>query len=75
MYDKPRRCLDCDGGIFTGDGRCSHCHGSGVNLNLASDIPKCLSCDGSGVCKTCGGTGMAPDEQGPGSSIQTLFDQ
>jgi hypothetical protein len=75
VYEKQRRCLDCDGGMFTGDGRCSRCHGSGVNLNLASDVPKCLSCGGSGVCQTCAGSGMcSPDDDTPGTSIQKLFD-
>ena len=38
-----------------GNGRCSHCHGGGTNLNLASHVPKCPACAGSGVCAMCGG--------------------
>jgi DnaJ-class molecular chaperone len=74
MYQKPARCPDCDGGAFTGNGRCSHCHGSGVNLNLASEVPQCLFCKGSGVCATCDGAGMYPlDDPFDQNTIQTLF--
>jgi DnaJ-class molecular chaperone len=51
-----------------GNGRCSKCHGSGINLRLTSNDPKCPACDGTGVCRTCDGSGLwAPpeDENGP----------
>jgi DnaJ-class molecular chaperone len=69
---KPARCLDCDEGAFTGNGRCSKCHGSGVNLNLSSDEPKCLFCNGTGVCANCGGSGTYPPDA-MRSDIHTLF--
>ena len=65
MYGKSERCPDCDGGMLRGNGRCSRCHGSGTNLNLASDLPKCPACDGSGTCATCGGAGiLGPQDDG-----------
>ena len=75
MYGKRGRCPDCDSGLLTGDGRCSHCHGSGTNLNLASDVPQCLFCRGTGVCQTCGGAGTTQmgEEYGE-SGIQKLFE-
>jgi hypothetical protein len=73
MYTKPQRCQDCDGGIIHGDGRCSHCHGSAVNLNLASDVPQCLFCKGTGVCTTCQGTGQYPPQPDEDQRIHTLF--
>jgi hypothetical protein len=69
---KPTKCLQCDAGAFIGDGRCSKCHGSGVNLNLASDVPKCPACNGTGVCANCGGSGLYPPEE-MRSGIHTLF--
>jgi DnaJ-class molecular chaperone len=69
---KPTKCLACDGGTFAGDGRCSKCHGSGVNLNLASDVPGCLFCNGTGVCANCGGSGLYPPDE-MRSDIHTLF--
>jgi hypothetical protein len=69
------RCPDCDSGVVTGDGRCSHCHGSGTNLNLASDIPQCLFCKGTCVCQTCGGDGMIQlGGQSGESGIPKLFE-
>jgi hypothetical protein len=66
--------MDCDGGMLTADGRCSHCHGSGVNLNLASDVPQCLFCKGTGTCPTCEGTGLRPHPGEDDGSIHTLFE-
>ena len=51
------RCPDCDSGILSADGRCKYCHGSGINCNLASEVPQCLFCKGTGVCQTCDGKG------------------
>jgi hypothetical protein len=76
MQQKRGKCPDCDGGVLTGDGRCKHCHGSGTNLNLASDVPQCLFCTGTGVCQACGGEGWysayadGPEEK----AIHTLFE-
>lgn len=72
MSGRPTRCGDCDAGMFQGDGRCSRCHSSGTNLNLASDLPKCPACAGSGVCATCGGRGFIEPPQDE-DSIQKLF--
>ena len=65
-------CPDCAGGVFSGDGRCGKCDGTGINTQFDSDQPKCPYCGGSGVCATCGGTGNWADED-RGSAIQTLF--
>lgn len=67
-------CMDCDTHHFRGDGKCKSCHGSGTNLNLASDEPKCPFCKGTGVCQSCNGTGILPDPFEPDKFIQTLFD-
>jgi DnaJ-class molecular chaperone len=55
---KRGKCLDCDGGLFEGDGKCGMCHGSGKNVHLNSDQVDCEKCRGSGICQTCGGTGL-----------------
>lgn len=51
-------CPDCDrsgwGAVL---GNCSRCFGTGVNVELNSEDPKCRNCGGSGKCPTCGGTG------------------
>jgi hypothetical protein len=61
--------------LLAGDGRCSHCHGSGTNLNLASEAPKCAFCKGTGVCQTCDGSGFYADsDDGDRGKVQTLFD-
>src|SRR5262249_24108021 len=75
MCERRGRCPDCDSGMLNGDGRCSHCHGSGTNLNFASDVPQCLFCKGTGVCQSCGGDGMIQmgEESGDGG-IQKLFE-
>ena len=75
MHGDRGRCPDCDSGILAGDGRCKHCHGSGTNLNLASDVPQCLFCKGTGICQTCEGTGTfsAFDDIEP-KDIQKLFE-
>lgn len=73
MYQKSYRCPDCDEGSFRGNGRCSKCHGSGVNLRLTSEEPKCPACDGTGVCATCQGEGVYPSVPPDASPIQTLF--
>ena len=61
--------------MFTGDGKCKYCHGSGTNLNLASDVPQCVYCKGTGTCPSCGGDGMAAGygEFQP-KGIQKLFE-
>jgi len=46
------RCPDCASGIFEGDGKCSQCHGTGINTQLDSAQPKCPYCHGTGVCAT-----------------------
>ena len=74
MSGKRVRCSDCDGGFFHGNGKCSHCHGSGVNLNLASDLPRCVYCDGTGECATCKGTGLHPYPEDDPEKIQKLFE-
>jgi DnaJ-class molecular chaperone len=74
MHRKQARCPDCDGGVLAGNGKCSRCHGSGVNLNLASAAPQCGFCKGTGACPTCEGTGVYPPyPDGPDETIHTLF--
>jgi hypothetical protein len=60
-----QRCKDCDNLIIlrdVGNGKCSHCHGSGTKNTFANDISgvdtKCSKCKGSGRCPTCNGTGQ-----------------
>ncbi len=50
--------MDCDGGMFEGDGKCDMCHGTGKNVHLNSDKVDCEKCGGSGICPACGGTGL-----------------
>lgn len=74
MEQRRGRCPDCDSGILTGDGRCKHCHGSGTNLNLASDIPQCFACKGTGICQTCDGNGsFSPFDDSGENDIQKLI--
>ena len=48
-------CPDCDRtGCCAVLGKCSKCYGTGVNLQLNSDEPKCRNCGGTGRCPTCG---------------------
>jgi hypothetical protein len=59
------RCVDC-----RGNGKCSMCKGTGVNIHLNEAEPKCQKCSGTGVCPTCQGTGrwyvLPPEIQDPG---------
>jgi hypothetical protein len=52
-----KRCPDCAGGFFVGNGKCKQCEGTGVNTQLDSERPKCPYCKGTGVCATCEGAG------------------
>lgn len=74
MVYKRGRCPECAEGIFEGNGRCSHCDGTGINTQLDSAQSQCPYCKGTGVCAACGGTGAAgrggPDDP---NSIQKLF--
>lgn len=54
MFFTRKKCLDCGG-----DGKCRECFGSGVNVHLDEDEPKCRTCRGTGVCPTCKGTGRS----------------
>lgn len=75
VKESTERCRDCDGtefmggGLFSdiGNGRCSHCHGSGRLPSFISglaapfvdcepDMP-CDVCSETGQCQTCGGNG------------------
>lgn len=63
------KCSDCDGErIFDpdcGDGKCSDCHGTGLELDpltafteaLSGQSQKCDTCGGTGECQTCYGKG------------------
>ena len=74
MYGKRGPCPDCDAHPFMGNGRCSRCQGSGVNLRLTSDEPKCPACNGTGICATCQGEGVITTGPGEVQSILHLFD-
>lgn len=57
-----------------GDGRCSACHGTGVDevssvFNSLVDAGKdeCKVCSGTGQCQTCGGTGVVYYDEGTDS--------
>lgn len=57
-------CLDCH---CPGDGKCSHCYGTGEDPSFIPQIggvppEDCEYCGGSGECQTCDGTGTAPSE-------------
>jgi hypothetical protein len=73
MQQRPHRCPDCAEGAFVGNGRCSRSNGTGINVNVASAVPECPACAGSGVCATCGGAGVYPPPQDE-QSIQKLFE-
>lgn len=73
MQERSRRCPDCAGGAFVGNGKCSRCDGTGINVNVASSAPGCPSCRGTGVCATCGGEGVYPPPQDV-KVIQKLFE-
>ncbi|HYW42246.1 MAG TPA: hypothetical protein VE959_05280 [Bryobacteraceae bacterium] len=66
------RCPDCAGGFAQGDGNCGKCNGTGINTQLDSDVPKCPYCRGTGVCQSCGGSGLYGGD--PPSGFQKLFD-
>ncbi len=51
---KRNSCVYC-----LGDGKCSECNGTGVNMHLNDDEPKCRSCGGTGICPNCGGSGSS----------------
>ena len=73
MIQRPSRCPGCAEGAFVGNGRCAQCNGTGTNVNLASDQPKCPACRGTGVCPTCNGAGIYPLPKEP-QTIQKLFE-
>lgn len=52
----PKNCHNCS---FVGNGKCARCGGSGkVQLTLSNPVKTtCSSCNGSGLCRTCHGTG------------------
>jgi hypothetical protein len=58
------RCTDCDQSLREtlpaaagiGNGKCSACHGKGEQ---AGEL--CEAFMGTGVCQTCGGSGLAED--------------
>lgn len=52
-----RKCEDCYGGGWWGDGKCSGCAGGGRSLSLNAPERECRECHGTGVCSTCGGEG------------------
>ena len=60
-------CPDCDGpGLISGgDGKCSACHGTGLETDVVNALAKsvvgesqkCETCGGSTECQTCYGKG------------------
>jgi RecJ-like exonuclease len=71
-------CNDCDGPDlgaalvmdFRGNGKCSHCHGTGKSQDLVDNFvdeimdneTDCHECSGTGQCQECGGTGKVVDD-------------
>jgi hypothetical protein len=55
---RTKRCPDCYGrqGLW-GDGKCPGCAGTGKVLNLSGPDMECRECQGTGVCRTCAGSG------------------
>jgi hypothetical protein len=47
-------CPYCHGG-----GKCAECNGTGINIHVNEDEPKCRNCRGLGTCPNCKGSGMA----------------
>jgi DnaJ-class molecular chaperone len=62
-----KRVCDCTTGSWNGvgNGRCTKCSGTGVNVHLNSPKPECGDCGGNGVCPVCNGTGTRPREDDP----------
>ncbi len=60
MGGTSKKCEDCEGGIplIRGNGKCSQCYGSGVNVRLNTPDGQCENCKGTGGCPTCGGAGF-----------------
>jgi len=74
MPEDEERCPDCDSVAILplysdrGDGKCSTCHGTGKgdlfdgichSLNPFSEgDSECDYCHSTGICQTCGGTGV-----------------
>lgn len=61
-----QKCSDCDAEGFTndtGNGKCSACHGTGMDLDpMERGGPgSCETCGGSGKCQTCRGEGVVSD--------------
>ena len=73
MYQGRQRCMDCDHELLLG-GRCADCHGTGLNVHLNSDDPKCRSCGGTGVCPTCHGDCYVGGASLGDGDIQKLFE-
>lgn len=67
------KCPDCDSIKILrdeGDGKCDYCHGDGyggmldrVVGGLVGEEPECWKCHGTGMCQTCGGTGVVDDDE------------
>jgi hypothetical protein len=71
MWRRGVVCPDCDSGGFIRDGKCRVCYGTGINIHLDSAAPDCENCKGSGMCPTCGGSGVYQDSSS--GDIQRLF--
>ena len=54
-------CPECDDWsiLSGGNGRCSQCHGTGINSRMNDPVPECPGCRGTGVCVRCSGSGLA----------------
>ena len=56
-------CGDASNRLAKGDGKCTRCNGSGVEVGvavLAGYESECERCNGTGVCFACNGTGLRP---------------
>ena len=53
----PRASVALLGKALRGCAGRQECFGSGINVHLNQDEPKCRNCSGTGACSTCEGTG------------------
>lgn len=59
-------CVECGNwgdSLTKGDGECTQCSGTGIDIGvavLAGYAGDCEKCGGTGVCSACHGTGLRP---------------
>lgn len=64
MNSTTKVCNECGGRgeyLTKGDGKCSACNGTGINVGaavLGGYEGDCEKCGGTGICPTCHGSGI-----------------